>query len=244
VLVVAVAEDRDRDDPGELLPVDTDPGRQRRGTDDTIQALELDGAGLQLGTDYEKIENARLLSEREYDFNEKLGYINLNSALNNDEVLAVAYDIPVPGYKNDVVNNLRLWSARSTEEFDLEYFNDGDYIKACENKIVSENISRVLYPSDSLRKGQELRLKQEYFFTSASIQDIIRLCLPFNFSGINPITQFILCTNQSGHHQGLKAPINSIPRPSKGWGFKMAPNINTLLPAGNMPQNSLANRVL
>ena len=94
--------------------------------------------------------------------------------VDTDDVLAVAYDIPVPGYKNDVVNNLRLWSARGTEEFDLDYFNDGDYIKACENKIVSENISRVLYPSDNLYKGRELRLKQEYFFTSASIRDIIR----------------------------------------------------------------------
>ncbi|MFH1846467.1 MAG: glycogen/starch/alpha-glucan phosphorylase [Candidatus Omnitrophota bacterium] len=90
------------------------------------------------------------------------------------DVLAVAYDTPVPGYKNDIVNNLRLWSARSTAEFDLEYFNDGDYIRACENKIGSENISRVLYPSDSVLKGQELRLKQEYFFTAASIKDIIR----------------------------------------------------------------------
>jgi starch phosphorylase len=94
--------------------------------------------------------------------------------LDTRNVLALAYDIPVAGYKNDVVNNLRLWSAKSTAEFDFEYFNDGDYIKACENKIVSENISRVLYPSDSISKGQELRLKQEYFFTSASIQDIIR----------------------------------------------------------------------
>ncbi len=90
------------------------------------------------------------------------------------DVLAIAYDVPISGYDNDIVNNLRLWSARSTAEFDFDYFNDGDYIKACENKIVSENISRVLYPSDSILKGQELRLKQEYFFTSASIQDIIR----------------------------------------------------------------------
>ena len=94
--------------------------------------------------------------------------------MNTRDVLAVAYDTPIPGYGNDVVNNLRLWSARSTAEFDLEYFNDGDYIRACENKIISENISRVLYPSDSVYKGLELRLKQEYFFTSASIQDIIR----------------------------------------------------------------------
>ncbi|MFC1570404.1 glycogen/starch/alpha-glucan phosphorylase [Candidatus Omnitrophota bacterium] len=94
--------------------------------------------------------------------------------VNTRDVLAIAYDTPIPGYGNDIVNNLRLWSARSTAEFDLEYFNDGDYIKACENKIISENISRVLYPSDNVYKGLELRLKQEYFFTSASIQDIIR----------------------------------------------------------------------
>jgi len=94
--------------------------------------------------------------------------------IDTSDVYAVAYDTPVPGYKNGVVNNLRLWSARSTADFDLEYFHDGDYIKACEHKIISENISRVLYPSDNIYKGLELRLKQEYFFTSASIQDIIR----------------------------------------------------------------------
>jgi len=94
--------------------------------------------------------------------------------IDTNDVLAMAYDTPIPGYGNEVVNNLRLWSARSTAEFDLEYFNDGDYIRACENKIVSENISRVLYPSDNVYKGLELRLKQEYFFTAASIQDIIR----------------------------------------------------------------------
>ncbi|MBF0216220.1 MAG: glycogen/starch/alpha-glucan phosphorylase [Candidatus Omnitrophica bacterium] len=94
--------------------------------------------------------------------------------IDTSNVLAVGYDIPVPGYRNDVVNNLRLWSARSTAEFDLEYFNDGDYIKACEQKVNSENISRVLYPSDNQYQGKELRLKQEYFFTSASMQDIIR----------------------------------------------------------------------
>lgn len=90
------------------------------------------------------------------------------------DVLAVAYDTPISGYMNNIVNNLRLWSARATTEFDLEYFQDGDYIKACENKIMSENISRVLYPNDNSAKGFELRLKQEYFFTASSIQDIIR----------------------------------------------------------------------
>ncbi|MFA5145801.1 MAG: glycogen/starch/alpha-glucan phosphorylase [Candidatus Omnitrophota bacterium] len=94
--------------------------------------------------------------------------------LDTEDILAMAYDIPVPGYKNDIVNTLRLWSARSTEEFDLGYFNDGDYERAVYSKMLSENISKVLYPNDNVSQGRELRLKQEYFFTAASIADIIR----------------------------------------------------------------------
>ncbi|MBI4845081.1 MAG: glycogen/starch/alpha-glucan phosphorylase [Candidatus Omnitrophica bacterium] len=90
------------------------------------------------------------------------------------DVLAVPYDFPVPGYKNDVVNTLRLWSARSAEEFDFEYFNDGDYERAVYDQVFSENISKVLYPNDIIIQGKELRLKQEYFFTAAAISDIIR----------------------------------------------------------------------
>lgn len=89
-------------------------------------------------------------------------------------VLAVPYDYPIPGYNNNVVNTLRLWSARSTEEFDLEYFNQGDYEQAVQKKILSENISKVLYPNDDVNQGRELRLKQEYFFVAAAIADIIR----------------------------------------------------------------------
>ena len=94
--------------------------------------------------------------------------------VDSDNVMAVPYDIPITGYKNDVVNTLRLWSARSTEDFDLSYFNDGDYEKAVSRKILSENISKILYPNDSSMEGRELRLKQEYFFVAASISDIIR----------------------------------------------------------------------
>lgn len=94
--------------------------------------------------------------------------------VDTQDILAVPYDTPVVGYKNDIVNTLRLWSARSTENFDLEYFNDGDYEKAVYHKIFSENISKVLYPNDAQSQGRELRLKQEYFFTAASIADIIR----------------------------------------------------------------------
>ena len=91
-----------------------------------------------------------------------------------EDVLATPYDIPVAGYKNGVVNTLRLWSARSTEEFDFNYFNSGDYEHAVYNKVLSENISKVLYPNDNISQGRELRLKQEYFCAAASISDIIR----------------------------------------------------------------------
>jgi glycogen phosphorylase len=91
-----------------------------------------------------------------------------------DDVDAMAYDIPVPGFKNDVVNTLRLWAAKSSQEFDLEKFNAGAYVAAVEDKTSSENISKVLYPPDDQYAGRELRLKQQYFFTSATIQDILR----------------------------------------------------------------------
>jgi len=90
------------------------------------------------------------------------------------DVIGVAHDIPIPGYGNDTVNTLRLWSARASKEFDLHYFQHGDYLKAVEEKNISENISKVLYPNDEILAGQELRLKQQYFFVSCSIQDIVR----------------------------------------------------------------------
>lgn len=89
------------------------------------------------------------------------------------EVMAMAYDVPVPGYGGTTVNNLRLWSAKSTREFNLEFFNRGDYMEAVRDKNNSETLSRILYPNDSTAVGKELRLKQEYFFVSASIQDIL-----------------------------------------------------------------------
>lgn len=91
-----------------------------------------------------------------------------------DEVIGIAYDTPIGGYNNNTVNTLRLWSARASKEFDLTYFQHGDYLKAVEEKNLSENISKVLYPRDDTMKGKELRLKQQYFFVSCSIQDIVR----------------------------------------------------------------------
>lgn len=89
-------------------------------------------------------------------------------------VIGSAYDIPIVGYENNTVNTLRLWSARASNEFDLDSFQGGDYQKAVEEKNISENISKVLYPRDDSMQGKELRLKQQYFFVSCSIQDIIR----------------------------------------------------------------------
>ncbi len=94
--------------------------------------------------------------------------------VDTEQIVAVAYDTPVPGYRNNTVNNLRLWSAKASREFDLNYFNDGDYIKAVSQKSMSENITKVLYPNDNMFEGKELRLKQEFFFVSATLQDIIR----------------------------------------------------------------------
>jgi len=90
-----------------------------------------------------------------------------------EEVMALAHDVPVPGYGGKVVNNLRLWAAKSTREFDLRFFNQGNYIESVKEKNESENLSKVLYPSDSTAQGKELRFKQEYFFVAASLQDII-----------------------------------------------------------------------
>jgi starch phosphorylase len=94
--------------------------------------------------------------------------------VDTQEVMAMAYDTPVPGYMNNTVNTLRLWSAKSSRGFELSYFNHGDYIRAVEEKNFTENITRVLYPNDIPTEGKELRLKQEFFLVSATLQDIIR----------------------------------------------------------------------
>ncbi len=93
--------------------------------------------------------------------------------VDTDEVMAMAFDVPFSGFESKMVTNLRLWSARSSRDFDLNYFNEGDYIKAVEDKTASENLSKVLYPNDKTATGKELRLKQEYFFVSATLQDIL-----------------------------------------------------------------------
>jgi len=92
----------------------------------------------------------------------------------NESVMAVPYDTPIIGYGTDNINTLRLWQAEAVEELDLAEFNKQNYTVAMEEKNEAENISRVLYPNDDTDEGKKLRLKQQYFFTSASLQDILR----------------------------------------------------------------------
>jgi starch phosphorylase len=99
---------------------------------------------------------------------------------NTHDVLAIPYDVPIPGYKNDIVNTLRLWSASATDAFDLDEFNKGSYISAVAAKNEAENITMVLYPNAATENGQELRLRQQYFLASASLQDILRNWVDLN----------------------------------------------------------------
>uniref|UniRef100_A0A8C3HX73 Alpha-1,4 glucan phosphorylase n=1 Tax=Chrysemys picta bellii TaxID=8478 RepID=A0A8C3HX73_CHRPI len=102
-------------------------------------------------------------------------------------VLAMPYDTPVPGYKNNTVNTMRLWSAKAPNDFNLQEFNVGDYIEAVLDRNLAENISRVLYPNDNFFEGKELRLKQEYFVVAATLQDIIRRFKSSNFGSRDPV---------------------------------------------------------
>jgi starch phosphorylase len=91
-----------------------------------------------------------------------------------EQVVGLAHDMPIVGYGGLTVNTLRLWSARATEEFNFQEFNEGDYVEAVRSKILAENLSQVLYPNDELYMGKELRLKQQYFFVACSLADIVR----------------------------------------------------------------------
>ena len=94
--------------------------------------------------------------------------------VNTSDVMAIPYDVPIPGYRNGTVNTLRLWRAAATKEFDLKEFNAGSYTEAVAAKNAAEHITMVLYPNDASENGKELRLRQQYFLASASLQDILR----------------------------------------------------------------------
>lgn len=94
--------------------------------------------------------------------------------VDTDDVMAMAFDTPVPGYDTNTVNNMRLWSAKASRDFNLKDFNEGNYFKAVQEKNESENLSKVLYPNDMTESGRSLRLRQQYFFVCASLHDMMR----------------------------------------------------------------------
>ncbi len=146
--------------------------------------------------------------------------------VDTNEVMAMAFDVPFSGFGSKTVTNLRLWSARSSRDFDLTYFNEGDYIKAVEDKTASENLSKVLYPNDQTATGQELRLKQEYFFVSATIQDILRRFLRNHDSMEDLPDKVALQLNDT--HPAMAAPeLMRILMDEHGYDFDAAWNIIT-----------------
>lgn len=108
---------------------------------------------------------------------------------NTQDVLAVPYDMPIPGYRNNKINTLRLWKAAATDEFNLADFNSGDYSDAVAQKNTAEQITMVLYPNDSSESGKELRLRQQYFLASASLQDVLHAWAEKNKSDFSCFSQ-------------------------------------------------------
>ena len=165
---------------------------------DSMASLGLPGIGYGIRYEYgmfaQRIENGQQVEEPDYwlvtgspwefmrpefsytiRFNGRLAPQDSRCVwIDAEEVIATAYDIGVPGYKMRSVVTMRLWTARASGGVNLDAFNRGDYIQAVEAKNQSENVSRVLYPDDRTEHGRELRLRQEYFFVSASLQDILR----------------------------------------------------------------------
>jgi starch phosphorylase len=121
------------------------------------------------------------------------------------DVLAIPYDVPIPGYQNGIVNTLRLWSAAATDEFDLEEFNAGGYTDAVASKNMAENITMVLYPNTATEAGHELRLRQQYFLASASLQDSLRF---YTYHHGNDVRDFAEknCLQLNDTHPAIAVP--------------------------------------
>jgi glycogen phosphorylase len=128
------------------------------------QRISPDGRQLELPNTWLRFRNLWEIKREDVRYEVRIG---------GQSIEAVAYDTPVPGNNGQTVNHLRLWGARYAPEIDLALFNAGDYDAAVKAKNEAENISRVLYPDDSTEEGKELRIKQEFFFVSASLQDIL-----------------------------------------------------------------------
>ena len=121
-----------------------------------------------------ELERPELTTRIRFGGHTEVGHDGQTYWVDTQDVLAVPYDVPIPGYQNGTVNTLRLWKSAATDEFGLTEFNAGDYTEAVRAKNLAENITMVLYPNDASENGKELRLRQQYFLASASLQDVIR----------------------------------------------------------------------
>jgi starch phosphorylase len=141
--------------------------------------------------DWLKFGNPWEIARPEYQipvhFYGRVDYVNGSPKwVDTEVVMAMPYDTPIPGFRNNIVNTLRLWSAKAPTAFHLKSFNVGDYLSAVCDSNLAENISRVLYPNDNFIEGKELRLKQEYFLVAASLQDLIRRFKLSKFGTLDP----------------------------------------------------------
>ncbi len=141
-------------------------------------------------------------------------------------IMATPYDTPIPAYGNNTVNTLRLWQAKATEDFDLDEFNTGDYVGAVERKVLTENITRVLYPNDNFNLGKELRLKQQYFLVSATIQDAIRRHL-VNHSSLEDLADKAVFQLNDTHPALAIAELMHILLDTHGFSWERAWEITT-----------------
>lgn len=174
--------------------------------------LPLDGYGIRYkyGLFKQKIENG---FQKEYAddwtrFSDPWSRICENDSVTveyaDQKVIAVPYDMPIIGYGTNNIGTLRLWEAKAVNEFDFDAFNNQDYDRSCREKNRAENISKVLYPNDSTDEGKALRLKQQYFFCSASLQDIIKKHKTVH-GDISTLTNFVTIQLNDTH------PVISIP---------------------------------
>ncbi|MFM2089773.1 MAG: glycogen/starch/alpha-glucan phosphorylase [Planctomycetota bacterium] len=143
------------------------------------------------------------------------------------DVLAVPYDVPVPGYRNGTVNTLRLWKATSPDVFNLSEFNAGDYDAAIQSQAAAENISRVLYPNDKSENGKELRLRQQYFLSSASLQDIVRRWVSVHGADFSQFAAKNICQLNDTHPTVAVAELMRILMDDYGLGWDEAWGITT-----------------
>ena len=147
--------------------------------------------------------------------------------IETNDVVAIPYDLPISGYRNDTINTLRLWKSSATKLFDLDDFNKGSYAEAVEAKNEAEHITMVLYPNDASESGKELRLKQQYFLASASLKDVIRIWEQTHGKNYDNFADYNVFQMNDTHPTIAVAELMRILLDEKGLGWDKAWNITT-----------------